>query len=248
MGTAFLDRLEAYGIDPGLVRLVSTAIGEPFAFDKGEHLVREGHESDRIFFVDAGWLGALDATSDGGAFYRALYLPGDVAGLIELAWTPATTDLVALTPGRAHAVGRDAFDRMIRAEPDLGSVILTVGVVQQTVVADRHALALRSDGRQRLLYFLIELHARQSIVAPADWIELPMTQVQIANAVGISNVHVSVLMRALEEEGAIERTRGRVRLADPDALRGETGFRERWSNVDFSWARAFRRRGPSQAA
>ncbi len=248
MTTSFLDRLAAYGIDAEFLKGLESELGTPFAFDRERHLFREGTPTDEIFFLDEGWLASRDQLQDGSAFYRAVYLPGDIVGLSELAWTDASSDLVALTGGRARRLPRSGLDRLLIRVPRLASLMLTMSVVQQTAVADRHAQALKSDGRGRLLYFLVDLAERQSVLGLRDWLELPITQSHIAAAVGLSQVHVNVLLRGLEEEGVIERDRSRLRFADLAAVRAETGYRARWTNVDFDWLTSFGALGSSDAA
>ncbi len=248
MSTAFIYRLAAYGIETAMLRDLEGALGRPTSFDKGTYLFREGAAGDTVFFVDHGWLTTQEFQEDGGAFFRSLYTPGDIAGLTELAWAPSSMDLVTLTAVTARRLARPELDGLLRRYPEFGSLVLTMSVVQQTAVSDRHAHALTSDGRGRLVYFLLDLHARQSIVSPRDWIDLPLTQGQIANAVGLSNVHVNVLLKALEEEGLVERGRGRLRFLDLAGLRAAVNYRERWTNVDFSWVRSFRAlKSPSAA-
>ena len=48
--------------------------------------------------------------------------------------------------------------------------------------------------------------------------ELPMTQAQLADALALTSVHVNRTLRALANEGLIERTRRSVRIADFDRL------------------------------
>ena len=240
MSSAFIRRLEAYGIKQPCLCGAEGVFGIPIRFEKNAHLFREGWAPDQILFVDSGWLTTQEFQEDGGVFHRALYVPGDIAGLTELAWAPASTDLVALTSGTARRLARPEFNDLTRRHPGFASLVLTMSVVQQTALSDRHAHALTSDGRGRLLYFLLDLHARQTIITSRDWIDLPLTQMQIANSVGLSNVHVNVLLRSLEEEDVLKRERGRLRFTDLTALRQEINYRERWSNIDFGWVRSFR--------
>jgi len=244
----FLTRLGRYGFDPDTLEKVQHALGEPVGVEKGARLCAEGVVPDSILFVDEGWLTARDQLNDGSAFYRALYMPGDIAGLGELAWAPASSDIVALTPGAVRRLGRAELDALLSAQSGVATLLFTMSVVQQTSLADRHAHALKSDGRGRLLYFLLDLHERQSLVREDDWLDLPLTQTEIANAVGLSNVHVNVLLRSLAEEGLVAREGRRLHLADVPALSEEVGFRPRWREVDFSWMRGFPASGAHFAA
>jgi DNA-binding GntR family transcriptional regulator len=54
--------------------------------------------------------------------------------------------------------------------------------------------------------------------------ELPMTQEQLADATGLTSVHVNRVLQALSKEGLIERERRFVRIPDWEALREAGGF------------------------
>ena len=164
-----------------------------------------------------------------------MHLPGDIVGLSNLAWELATNDLIALTDGVARRLSRSDLHAVLAGSPQIASVLLTFGIVQQTALTDRHAHALKSDGRGRLLCFLLDLHDRQAAAKRDDWVDLPITQIHVSNAIGLSKVHVNVLLRSLEEEGAIERRPNAVRLNEVATLRDETGYVVRWENIDVSW-------------
>ncbi|MEM1343747.1 MAG: Crp/Fnr family transcriptional regulator [Pseudomonadota bacterium] len=249
METVFLKRLAHFGIAPTLLEALDAQLGAEFAFAKGDHLFREGEQAHDLFFVQDGWLCTQDFLSDGQAFYRSLFTAGDVAGCIELAWQPASVDLMALSAGRARRLSRSALDDLLHRYPAFAGPLLTMCVAQQTAVADRHAHALRSDGRGRLLYLLLDIHARQSLGgAPSDRIDLPLTQIQLANAIGMTNVHVNALLKGLEKEGVIERGRRTLRFPNLARARAETSFRDRWSDIDVGWTRAFRAFGVQEVA
>lgn len=231
----FLQVLEARGISRTLQERIAGYLTSGVRVEKGGALFREGQATAGLYVVESGWLAQQIQLGDGTIVIADYALPGEIAGLNELAWATPASDLVALTPVEAWLLDRRRLDDLVLEVPEAGSLFLTLMAVRTTAAADRHTVTLRTSGRDRLLYLLLDLHARQSVTAPIEWTELPLTQQQLADTVGLTNVHVNSLLKQLESDGVIERGRGRVRLQGIEALRERLGYRERWLQVDLSW-------------
>lgn len=239
----FLSRLRAYGVDQGLIESLKPFLATPIRAERGTHIVVDGTPSGRLIFVEEGWLAVQNTLPDGRAVIGDIVLPGEIAGLHELAWVAASNDTVALTPLRGTVVPRSRLGHILETVPNAAGVLLTLMAMRSIAAGDRHAMTLRASGRERLIYLFLDLHARQTVAAPAEWIDMPLTQGHIADVVGLTNVHVSGLMKGLEAEGLLERRRGAIRLVDVPALRAAVGYRDRWSTADFSWTGALGARG-----
>jgi DNA-binding GntR family transcriptional regulator len=59
-----------------------------------------------------------------------------------------------------------------------------------------------------------------------------MTQEQLADAVGLTSVHVNRVLRQLEEEGLIDRNRRAITISDWARLRDVGDFNERYLHHD----------------
>jgi CRP-like cAMP-binding protein len=78
----------------------------------------------------------------------------------------------------------------------------------------------RRDARTRTAHLLCEFAMRLEVAGLGEQFdyELPMTQDQLADALGLTPVHVNRTLKALEAEGLIERTRRSVRIVNWKAL------------------------------
>ena len=66
-------------------------------------------------------------------------------------------------------------------------------------------------------------------------IRLPMTQSDIGDMLGLTNVTVSKSMTELERRGLIAKTKDKVKLLEVDRSIDQTGFRDRFSELELSW-------------
>ena len=62
--------------------------------------------------------------------------------------------------------------------------------------------------------------------------ELPMTQEQLADALGLTPVHVNRILKEFDMEGLIVRERRFVRIPDWEKLRATAGFNDQYLHLD----------------
>jgi CRP/FNR family transcriptional regulator, anaerobic regulatory protein len=104
-------------------------------------------------------------------------------------------------------------------------------------LADRLTSLGRTDGRARISALLLELLSRQQITnghAP-DTLELFLSQTEIADAVGLTKVHVNRLLREMTEANLIARRGRQVQLLDLDALYRISGYVNRQTYLADDW-------------
>ena len=89
------------------------------------------------------------------------------------------------------------------------------------------------DARARIAHLLCEISARlQAQDFDFENIPLPLTQDQIADATGLSSIHVNRTLKSLNAEKWIERRGAMVMLPDPEALRELAGFDARYLHLE----------------
>jgi CRP/FNR family transcriptional regulator len=65
--------------------------------------------------------------------------------------------------------------------------------------------------------------------------ELPLTQQDLGDAVGLTKTHVSRSLKALEETGLVERNARVIRINDVDRLAELVDFHDRHGEVATDW-------------
>jgi CRP-like cAMP-binding protein len=92
----------------------------------------------------------------------------------------------------------------------------------------------RRDARERLAHLFCEFARRLEVagMGSVSGYELPMTQDQLADATGLTAVHVNRTLKAMETEGLIQRQRRFVFIPDWERLRDVAGFNELYLHLD----------------
>ena len=92
----------------------------------------------------------------------------------------------------------------------------------------------RRDARARIAHLLCEFARRLELagLTNGEGYELPMTQEHLADATGLTPVHVNRTLKRLEKEGLVVRNRRHVGIPDWEQLRAVAGFSELYLHLD----------------
>lgn len=92
----------------------------------------------------------------------------------------------------------------------------------------------RRPAKERIAHLFCEIGRRLEFagLAQADGYRFPMTQEQLADATGLTPVHVNRTIKALEADGFIMRERRFLKVPDWQALRTLAGFNELYLHLD----------------
>jgi len=125
-----------------------------------------------------------------------------------------------VTPVQASVLSqRDLLDAFMQT-PRLATAVLWAASRDEAMVVE-HLIDLgRRSAAERMGHLLLELGARLRLVGLAErgGFACPLSQYLLADAMGLSAVHVNRVLRELREEGLVTFQRGRVVFDDYDAL------------------------------
>ena len=206
-------------------------------YARGVEVHRAGEETYGLFVVKAGWLFSYTDLPDGRRQIVNLHQPGDVIGFPDIAFRHATTTLRCIENVTLCPFPKSALDVILRESPRLSALLLSIALRDQVIFIDLLRAMGRMSARERIAYMLLDLRARLRVTNPTmtDSFRLPLTQGQIADYLGITNVYVSRTMIRMEEDGEIVRADGQITLRDIPKFERLTDFCDRYADMDTSW-------------
>lgn len=209
----------------------------PQPLKEGEVLFEEGVPADCIALVKSGWLTSSSTLSDGQRQILRVHLPGDLAGVTSLAWPDGVFTVVASLDSVVCRFPRDHLSDIFEQHPRLAALFLAMAMAETVDLCDRLKAIGRTNGKARLVQFFLSTLARNNITGLAGdpTLPLPMTQTDLADAVGLTNIHVNRLLRELTEEGLIERERGTITMLDLPRLGELSHYTDHFDRLDTSW-------------
>jgi Lon protease-like protein len=151
------------------------------------------------------------------------------AGVLALANIPAEPRRDRRDPPRVLPVIGAGILARVDPLPDGRSNIVVRGVLRARIVDIG-----RRDARQRIAHILYEVLVRYKAVEAAadDAFDWPATQTDLADATGLTNVHVSRTLQRLREEGLVAVEGRRVEVLDRAGLREAAGFNPNYLHLD----------------
>ena len=192
----------------------------------GCELIHEGQPRTTAFVLKRGWAFSYKVLPDGGRQIVDFHVPGDFLGLRGLLLHISDHSIDALTPitvselHGAELVG--AFD----TAPRLAAAVLWAASREEAVVVEHLVNVGRRSAEKRLIHLLLEIGARLKMAGMGDerGFACPLRQAHLADALGLSTIHVNRILRALRDQGLLTFRQHRVTFHDIHALAELAGF------------------------
>lgn len=207
------------------------------AYGKGVEIYQGGDPNDELYVVKSGWLYSYTLSLDGRRQIVKLHHPGDIIGFPDIALTERSTVLRTAEPVCLCPFPKRGLEEIFRTSPKLTALLFSLSARDQVILIDRLRAMGRMSARERLAYLLLDLLHKLRITDAGitDTIRVPMTQGEIADVIGLTNVYVSRSFIALEEAGMIRRSENRIRILRESALVALSDFVDRYASLDTSW-------------
>lgn len=182
-------------------------------------IVRRGDVPTKVFTLFAGWAYRYTLLSDGRRQILSFILPGELISLRALRATPMTFSVQALTEVVLCAF--DAAKMRATLNDPAEAEYLVDKYMEICAEADLRLTDLgRRSATQRVARLMLGLERRLVArgLTVGDAFEFPLRQEHIADALGLTAVHVSRTLSAMRESGAIVLEGGRLTIADRRGL------------------------------
>jgi CRP-like cAMP-binding protein len=198
------------------------------------HIVREGDVPNHCAILLSGFAYRHKLTGDGSRQIVALHIPGESLDFQNLYLDISDHNVQTLTRAEIAVIPRGDFQSLARARPAIGLAIMTSILVEASIFREWVLNVGRRSARQRLAHVLCEWSIRleaQGLTEEYGY-DLPMTQEQLADTLGLTPVHVNRTIKALEAEGLIVRDRRRIAFPDWERLRELGDFNQRYLHLE----------------
>jgi CRP/FNR family transcriptional regulator len=164
-------------------------------------LLRAGMPEPSAILIRSGFAYRSCTLSDGRRAILRVLLTGDFVGLHNMVAARAMEDIFAANRVGYHVLGATAL-RELLSDPCISAFILAQ-LAEERWRADRLAASIgRLDAHARLCVLLLDIHDRlqhRGLIGRPSF-NLPLTQEQIADHLGLTLVHVNRTLRRLREE------------------------------------------------
>jgi PAS domain S-box-containing protein len=166
--------------------------------------------------IVSGWAVSYNLLAEGGRQVISFHLPGDLIGpdsgvvaVVDKTWATLTDCAVCEFDGAALSAIRQAESPLAEA--------LRWSAARDEAIVQQHLISIgRRPALARVGHLLLELGERLQVVGLADeaGYRCPLRQEDIADALGLTTIHVNRMLRELRRRGLVTFRRGYVAFAD----------------------------------
>ena len=202
--------------------------------EAGTYTVREADAPVHCAVLLSGFAFRQKLAGDGSRQIVALQIPGDALDFQNLFLDVADHSVQMLTRGEVAYVPIRDLQVLARERAAVGHAILVKILVEASIFREWVLNVGRRDAKSRVAHLLCEIGVRLDAEGLAEnyGYELPMTQEQLADAVGLTPVHINRTLKALEAEGLIVRSKRSVSFPDWKRLRSVGDFNQRYLHLE----------------
>ncbi|WP_075213946.1 Crp/Fnr family transcriptional regulator [Mongoliimonas terrestris] len=203
-------------------------------FAPGRDLIHEGQIKRSAYILASGWVCSYKLLPNGTRQIVDFQIPGDFLGLRSVLFRTSDHNIEPVTSIEASEVlAKDLLDAFSTA-PRLAAAVLWAASRDEAMVVEHLVNIGRRDAKQRLSHFILELGARLKLVGLGSnaGYDCPLTQYMLADALGLSAIHVNRVLRELREDGLVTFRQGAVTFDNYEGLVAYADFDRHYLDDD----------------
>lgn len=206
----------------------ATALGRKYA--ARQDLIREGDAPGPVFVMLEGWACRYKILPAGTRQITAFLLPGDACDLHLSLLQEMDHSIQVLTPARVATIPRGEMDRLMTEHRGIAKAMYIAQLVDEATLRTWIVSMGRRSSLERVAHLICELYLRSkgNGLVVGDQFALPLSQIALADALGMTPVHINRVLKELRVRGAMALERSNLIIIDPVKLVHLAGFDENY--------------------
>jgi len=219
------------------ITLLGTLEGDSHVFRPGDVVRGPGTGSGDLYVVSKGWIYSAIDLENGSRQITNIYLPGDIVGLMDLAYDQSTLSIISMTHSVINEVSHNRLRDIRKKSRRLSPILFVVDMRQHVHAVDRLIAISQFEAFDRICHLLSELCRRMKDQEHENGEDLviPLTQQQIGEMLGLTSIHVNRTFKRLQDENLVLVARGRISIPDMRRLNTLTDVRTAFGNIRLEW-------------
>lgn len=201
--------------------------GGTFRMPAGRQLQAPEENGERVIGLLSGWAFSYRLFPEGLRQITTIELAGSLVGLSLGLHEAAACGCETLTEVSYCLIPREALMRQAGLQPPLALRLAAEALRKELLMRERLADVARRSARERVANLLLELSCRAES-RDGGMVVIPMTQNQIADAIGLTPIHVSRTLKEFKRSGIIRYVRRELVISDLEQLRQVSTLEEHY--------------------
>lgn len=199
-----------------------------------EDIIREGEHSPDNHLVISGLACRYKILEDGGRQIMAFLVAGDLCDAQIFILKEMDHGIATIAPSVIAEIPGETMRDLLLQRPGVALALWWGTLQDEGILRERIVDTGRRDAYSRIAFLICEMLIRLRAVGVLEdqEFEWPVTQTDLADATGLTPVHVNRMLQRLRDEGLIETTGKRWRVLDFAALRQAANFNPNYLHLD----------------
>jgi CRP-like cAMP-binding protein len=195
-------------------------------YSRGQDIIAEGQKVQDIHLVLTGLAARTKVLADGERQIMALLIPGDLCDVEVFVLEALDHNITAMSTTTCVLIPSKVVEDLLTESSKLTKALWWSTMTDSAVLRERIVDHGSRDARERIAHLFYEMLVRYRIVAETTDDSLPflMTQEDLADATGMTPMHVSRTLAQLREEGLIDLKNKALTVLDPPRLKEVAKF------------------------
>lgn len=196
-------------------------------------IVREGDVSDRCCLLVDGYLIRHKVEAQGKRQILSFHVPGDIPDLYSLHLRPMDHNMSTLGPAVVAFIPHAAVMETLARSFSLTGVLWRETLVDAAIFREWLAILGKREALARIAHLVCELFLRLRSVGlvRGDRFTFPASQLDVADATGMTPVHANRMIQQLRAMGVLQWEGSDVTIADFDGLKRAADFDDRYLHL-----------------
>jgi len=231
MDNRFVNKLDAFGaLTPEARDALSVATSRPKKYAARRDLIREGDRPGPVFVMLEGWASRYKILPNGLRQIVAYLMPGDCCDLHIGLLAEMDHSIQTITPALVAQIDRAAMDEIVEQHVCVAKALYISQLIDEGTMRAWITSMGRRSSVERVAHLMCELYirARSIGLTVENQLALPLSQLMLADSLGMTPVHLNRVLKELRIQGAMTMARGSLVITDPNKLVYIAGFDENY--------------------
>jgi CRP-like cAMP-binding protein len=195
-------------------------------FRSDQDIVRIGDRPTQSCMVLQGFTCVYKLTAEGKRQIVAFHVPGDMPDLQSLHLKVLDNSVATVSPCTLGFIPHEALQGICNRHPRITAALWRETLVDASIFREWMTGIGRREAYNRMAHLLCEFLVRLTAVGLAEdgTFDLPITQTELADAIGASTVHVNRVLQELRADGLIRSKGTQVSILDWEGLKAAGDF------------------------
>ena len=197
-------------------------------------LVSEGDRPRFVHLVIDGWACRYKTRPDGKRQIVSIFVPGDFCDINIYILKHMDHSIGAITRLKVAMITPEEMNALTEGRPRVTQALWWHELVTTAIQREWTVNLGQRSAYERLGHLLVELYLRLKTVGRASdgRCDFPLTQNDLADATGLTAVHVNRTLQELRRDGLIELERKQLHILDLERLKDVSMFNGNYLHLD----------------